>query len=150
MLSSRKGFFKCTVFRFFYYKSLPIFGEKIIFCRAGVCWPFLCLCRPFIILYLRAVWIRTQSAAVASGRANILAIHVSYKIKPLSDVLELVRRPKEYKVFMEQPFYKKDSIPMFHINQEKRCKNWSFTFHYLMPLTFVFSAFRCALLSTFC
>ncbi len=41
--------------------------------RAGVCSPLLCLCRPFMILM--DVWIRTQSAAVASGRVTNFATH---------------------------------------------------------------------------
>ncbi len=44
--------------------------------RARVCWPLLCLCRPFSI-FLRGVWIRTQRAAVASRRATNLAIHLA-------------------------------------------------------------------------
>jgi hypothetical protein len=46
--------------------------SKIAFCffftffwRAKMCWPLLCLCRPFCIF--RDVWIRTQRATVASS-----------------------------------------------------------------------------------
>jgi hypothetical protein len=39
-----------------------------------VCWPLLCLCRPFCIL--RYVWILTERAAVASRRSTNLATHL--------------------------------------------------------------------------
>jgi hypothetical protein len=46
----------------------------IFFLWAKECWPLLSLCRPFCIL--RDVWIRTQSAAVASRRAPKLTAHL--------------------------------------------------------------------------
>ncbi len=39
--------------------------------RVWVCWPFLCLCRPFFV-FLRNVRIRNQRAAVASSRITNL------------------------------------------------------------------------------
>ncbi len=50
---------------------------KIYFWRALVCWPTLGLCLPFFY-FLRDVWIRIQSAAVASGRATNLATHLTH------------------------------------------------------------------------
>jgi hypothetical protein len=47
----------------------------ILFWRATVRWPPLCLCRP-IFLFLRDVWIRTKTAAVASRRATNLATNL--------------------------------------------------------------------------
>ncbi len=55
---------------------LLLFFFSIFFWRARVCRPLLCLCRPFMI-FLRDVWIRTQSAAVASWCATDLATHPS-------------------------------------------------------------------------
>ncbi len=38
-----------------------------------VCWPLLCLCRPFV--FLKDVWIRTQRAAIANRLDINLATH---------------------------------------------------------------------------
>ncbi len=45
-----------------------------IFWRSGVCWPFLCLCRPFSIFW--DVWIQTQRAVLTSRHAINLATHI--------------------------------------------------------------------------
>jgi hypothetical protein len=57
------------------------YGFKTFYClfvwRAGVCWTPLCLCCPFFV-FLRDVWIRTQSAAEAGSFQNlppVLRIH---------------------------------------------------------------------------
>ncbi len=48
-------------------KDRSSFLFEYSFCRARVCWPLLCLCRPFYD-FVRDDWIRTQSAAVAVMR----------------------------------------------------------------------------------
>ncbi len=57
------------------FKHLPVL-LCYIFLAFRVCWPLLCLCRPFCILERCLEWIRIQRAALAIRRATNLITHL--------------------------------------------------------------------------
>ncbi len=58
--------------------------------RVRVCWPLLCLYRPFLFLFVRDFWIRNQRAAEGSGIATHLPADPPISLK----LLRVCKRPK--------------------------------------------------------